>query len=209
MSASAERKRRFPRQRYWRTGRGRDEYFRVLRPAASLRRERESALAVRRYDAIPLPVGGNRASQESGRAAGANLQGRRLARFRSGGFRPRGRLPPPGSAGPEASQAGPDPGPHSGCPGGCRWPEVLAGVCVQHLLPIRLHCPGAQLMAAPTKPRLPIHTWERPVTQVHPSCQPPGSSSFFKEPASQAWWCGRCGPAGHPSAWTTSLLLTR
>ena len=37
MSSSAERKRHFPRQRYWREGRGLGEYFRVPRPAASLR----------------------------------------------------------------------------------------------------------------------------------------------------------------------------
>lgn len=37
MSASAERKGRFPRQRYWRARRDLGEYFRVPRSAASLR----------------------------------------------------------------------------------------------------------------------------------------------------------------------------
>ena len=37
MSSSAERKRHFPRQRYWWEGRGLGDYFRVPRPAASLR----------------------------------------------------------------------------------------------------------------------------------------------------------------------------
>lgn len=40
MSASAERKGRFPRQHYWRTGAGPREYFRFSRAASSLRGER-------------------------------------------------------------------------------------------------------------------------------------------------------------------------
>ena len=95
MSSSAERKRHFPRQRYWWEGRGLGEYFRVPRPAASLRAGGGSG----HCDAFPLPVAGNfQASHGFGRAAGANLRDRRWARLRSGGFRPRGRFPPQGWA---------------------------------------------------------------------------------------------------------------